>query len=126
MRSPQADNPQTHQLSNLFHQLGILLVVDGIAVGQPCVTSFLQLLQHTKYRPNGHFGVGFRRHVALDGLLKKFPVVFEIRDDQDPDGFTPSDGLQAEDGAVVHGEGFVGVKEMLETCPGEPGFQGVG
>ena len=119
MRSPRRHDPRAQELPHLFHQLRILPLVDQIPIGQPRAAGFLQPLQHTQYGTNRHFGVRFRRRVPVDGFLEQFTVLLEVWHDQHSDRFAPADGLQAEDGAVVDGEGLVGVEKMLQACSGE-------
>lgn len=116
-----------HQLAHLIHKLPpqFLPTTARPPIGH-LNPSILQRPQRSKNSPEHHLRLRPLRPVRDDLIPDHRLIRLQIRQDQRADDVWASNGLEADDGAVVGVERLVGVEEVLEAGACQTRFERVG
>ena len=89
-------------------------------------TAFAQRGQHRQQRPQNPLRLRSTRIILGQPVAEEVVGVRgEVGDDQHPDGFRASHGMEPDDGPVVGAKGLGGIEEGFETGAGETRFERV-
>lgn len=102
----------------------ILWNLDRMSIHLWNKTTFTQRRQHRQKCPKNPLRLWSTRVILGQPVVEEVVGIRgEVGDDQDPDGFRASHGMEPDDGPVVGAKGLGGVEEGFETGAGETRFE---
>lgn len=120
--------PRRDQIPNLPTQSvpEILCNLDRMSIHLWNKTTLTQRCQHRQQRTQDPVCFWSTRVILGQSVAEEVVGIRgEVGDDQHPDGFRASHGMEPDDGPVVGAKGLGGVKEGFETGAGETRFERV-